>query len=56
MTKWKIYSIISKKGWENIYKDISNYDCNGKLPAKKITEDDFLAYCLNDDWEDNYDI
>ena len=43
-----------KKGWENIYKDLSNYDCNGKLPEKNITENDSLAYCLNDILENDY--
>ena len=43
-----------KKGWEKIYKDISNYDCHGKLQPKNITEDDCLAYCLNDNSEDDY--
>ena len=43
-----------KKGWKNIYKDLSNYDCNGQLPEKNITEDDCLAYCLNDNLENDY--
>jgi hypothetical protein len=43
-----------KKGWENIYQKLSNYDCHGKLPEKNITENDCLAYCLNDNLEDNY--
>ena len=43
-----------KKGWKNIYKDLSNYDCNGQLPPKNITEDDCLAYCLNDNLENDY--
>ena len=43
-----------KKGWEKIYKNLSNYDCHGQLPEKNITEDDCLAYCLNDNLEDNY--
>lgn len=43
-----------KKGWKNIYKELSNYDCHGKLPEKMITEDDCLAYCLNDNKEDGY--
>ena len=43
-----------KKGWENIYKIITNIDCHGKLEEKNITEDDCLAYCVNDIFEDNY--
>jgi len=43
-----------KKGWEKIYKEISNYDCKGKLKPKIITEDDCLAYCLNDNSENDY--
>ena len=43
-----------KKGWTKIYKHLSNYDNHGKLPEKNITEDDSLAYCLNDNLEDNY--
>ena len=43
-----------KEGWKNIYKTLSNYDCHGKLPEKNITEDDCLAFCLNDNLEDNY--
>ena len=43
-----------QKGWNKIYNKLSNYDCHGKLPEKKITEDDCLAYCLNDNLEDNY--
>ena len=43
-----------QKGWQNIYKDLTNYDCNEKLPPKNITEDDCLAYCLNDNFENNY--
>ena len=43
-----------KEGWKNIYKTLSNYDCRGKLPEKNITEDDYLAFCLNDNFEDNY--
>jgi hypothetical protein len=42
------------KGWNNIYKNLSNYDCHGKLPEKNITEKDCLAFCLNDNLEDNY--
>ena len=33
---------------------MSNYDNHGKLPEKNITEDDSLAYYLNDILEDNY--
>ena len=43
-----------KKGWEKIYKKLSNYDCHGQLPEKNISEEDCLAYCLNDNLEDNY--
>ena len=43
-----------KKGWENIYNDLSNYDCHGQLPPKNINENDCLAYCLNDNLEDDY--
>ena len=43
-----------KRGWKNIYKKLSNYDCQGKLPEKMITENDCLAYCLNDNIEDDY--
>ena len=43
-----------KIGWKNIYKKLSNYDCHGKLPEKNITEEDCLAFCLNDNFEDNY--
>eukprot|EP00833_Pecoramyces_ruminatium_P015847 jgi/Orpsp1_1/1189879/evm.model.d7180000075169.1 len=43
-----------KNGWENIYKRLSNYDCHGQLPEKNITENDFLAYILNDNLEDGY--
>ena len=42
------------KGWNNIYKKLSNYDCHGKLPEKNISEMDCLAFCLNDNLEDNY--
>lgn len=43
-----------QKGWNNIYKNLSNFDCHGKLPEKNITENDCLAFCLNDNFEDNY--
>eukprot|EP00833_Pecoramyces_ruminatium_P010934 jgi/Orpsp1_1/1184966/evm.model.c7180000091747.1 len=43
-----------KKGWKNIYKRLSNYDCHGRFPPKNITENDCLAYCLNDNLEDGY--
>jgi len=43
-----------KKGWEKIYKNLSNYDCHGRLPPKNITEEDCIAYCLNDNLVDNY--
>ena len=43
-----------KKGWKNIYKNLSNYDCADPLPEKNITEDDCLAYCLNDNLENDY--
>ncbi len=43
-----------KKGWEKIYNDLSNYDCHGQLPPKNINENDCLAYCLNDNLEDDY--
>eukprot|EP00833_Pecoramyces_ruminatium_P017627 jgi/Orpsp1_1/1191659/evm.model.d7180000087601.1 len=43
-----------KKGWKNIYKKLSNYDCHGQLPVKLITEKDCLAYLLNDNLEDGY--
>ena len=43
-----------KEGWENIYNDLSNYDCHGQLPPKNINENDCLAYCLNDNLEDDY--
>ena len=49
----KLFNNFSK-GWNNIYKKLSNYDCHGKLPEKKITEKDCLAFCLNDNLEDNY--
>ena len=45
---------LFKKGWHNIYKYLSNYDCHGKLLEKDITENDCLAFCLNDNFEDNY--
>jgi len=43
-----------RKGWKNIYKNLSNYDCHGKLPEKDITEEDCIAYILNDNREDNF--
>ena len=43
-----------KEGWNNIYENLSNYDCHGRLPEKNITENDCLAFCLNDNFEDNY--
>ena len=43
-----------QKGWKNIYLTLSNYDCHGQLPPKNITEDDCLAFILNDTIEDNY--
>ena len=42
-----------KKGWKNIYENLSNYDCNDKLPEKDITENDCLAYWLNDKSEND---
>ena len=49
----KLFKMFTK-GWNNIYKELSNYDCHGRLPEKKITENDCLAFCLNDNLEDNY--
>jgi len=43
-----------KKGWEKVYDKLSNYDCQGKLPEKNITEDDCLAYILNDNHENGF--
>jgi len=43
-----------RKGWENIYKNLSNYDCHGRLKEKNITENDCIAYCLNDNLVDDY--
>ena len=43
-----------QKGWEKIYKKLTNYDCHGDLPPKNITKEDCLAYVLNDNFEDGY--
>jgi len=43
-----------KDGWKKIYKNLSNYDCHGRLPPKKLKENDCLAFFLNDKFEDNY--
>jgi len=43
-----------KKGWGKVYNILSNYDCRGRLPDKNITEDDCIAYCLNDNLENGY--
>eukprot|EP00833_Pecoramyces_ruminatium_P010610 jgi/Orpsp1_1/1184642/evm.model.c7180000090364.1 len=43
-----------RKGWKKIYKDLSNYDCHGKLKDKNISSKDCLAYILNDNIENNY--
>jgi len=40
-----------RKGWKNIYKSLSNYDCHGVLPEKCIKKEDSLAYILNDEHE-----
>eukprot|EP00833_Pecoramyces_ruminatium_P011837 jgi/Orpsp1_1/1185869/evm.model.c7180000095707.1 len=50
----RILFINFKNGWEKIYKRLSNYDCHGQLPEKNITENDCLAYILNDNLEDGY--
>ncbi|OUM60841.1 hypothetical protein PIROE2DRAFT_13322 [Piromyces sp. E2] len=43
-----------RKGWEKIHNDLSNYDCHGKLPVKNITSEDYLAYILNDNIENDF--
>jgi len=50
----KLFSTFSKKGWKKVYKNLSNYDCRGKLPVKNIKKDDCLAYVLNDNIENGY--
>ena len=41
-----------QEGYQNISSKLTNYDCRGILDEKKIiTEDDCLAYCLNDNIE-----
>ncbi|OUM66214.1 hypothetical protein PIROE2DRAFT_59532 [Piromyces sp. E2] len=43
-----------KNSWKQIYKNLSQFDCAGTLPLKKITEIDCLAFCLNDTCENGY--
>eukprot|EP00833_Pecoramyces_ruminatium_P002883 jgi/Orpsp1_1/1176915/evm.model.c7180000059477.1 len=52
--KMKDLFLQFRKGWENMYLMLSNYDCHGRLPPKNITEEDSLAFILNDTIEDNY--
>jgi len=46
--------LMFKKGWKNVYRNLSRYDCHGELPEKMINEKDCLAYILIDNNEDGY--
>jgi len=35
-------------GWNNVYNNLSNFDCHGRLKPKELTKEDVLAYYLND--------
>jgi len=43
-----------QKGWKKIYKKLPNYDCHGEMKPKWISKTDYLAYVLNDRYEDDY--
>jgi len=43
-----------KKGWNEVYELLSNFDCHGKLNEFKIDENCCLSYILNDFIEDGY--
>ncbi|KAG4089111.1 hypothetical protein H8356DRAFT_1007620 [Neocallimastix lanati (nom. inval.)] len=43
-----------RKGWKMVYGKLLNYDCNGNLPPKDITEECCLAYVLNDNLENDF--
>ena len=46
-----------QKSWEKISAKLTNYDCRGELSDKKtISENDCLAYFLNDNFENDYGI
>ncbi|ORX47098.1 hypothetical protein BCR36DRAFT_356114, partial [Piromyces finnis] len=52
--KMKNLFVNFKKGWNNIFEILTNFDCHGELTPKNIDENDCLAYVLNDTVEDGY--
>ena len=43
-----------EKGWNNIYELATKYQCRPEMVPKKISQNDFITYCLNDDGEFEY--
>ncbi|ORX42558.1 hypothetical protein BCR36DRAFT_587134 [Piromyces finnis] len=52
--KMKNLFVNFKKGWNSVYKILTNFDCHGGLTPKNIDENDCLAYVLNDTFEDGF--